>query len=58
MTLETDRLRHEIQVALAALREGDQALEHGEASRARDAILATIGQLEALLHDAEIEPRT
>lgn len=58
MSLDTDRLRHEIQTALAELREGDAALAHGETSRARDVISATIAQLEGLLHDAEQEPRT
>lgn len=58
MTVDTDRLRHEIQVALAELREGDAALEHGETTRAREVIMATISRLEALLHNAELGPRT
>lgn len=46
------QIKHEIQVALMALRESDAALERGEASRARDVIRDTIVRLEGLLHEA------
>ena len=46
------QLKHEIQVALVALRESEAALQQGEASKACDVIRNTITRLEGLLQDA------
>ena len=47
-----DKLKHEIQVALVALRESEAALRQGEHSKAYDVIRNTISRLEGLLQDA------
>ena len=47
-------LRHDIQIAVAELRECEAALRLGEQTRAHDLIRESIVRLERLLHDAQI----
>jgi hypothetical protein len=53
-----DALKHEIQKAVAELRNCEAAMRLGEHNLAYDLIRESIVKLERLLHDAQIPPHT